>query len=282
MVAGYQSYTCGMPAWPPMHPPAIRPVALVTGAAKRLGRVTALRLAADGWRVAVHHRQSAVEAQGLVAQIQGHGGQAQAFALDLDQLPADDGLDAWWQGLEAALGPVGLLVNNAARFEFDLATTATQESLECHLRSNLVAPIRLIQALHRSCMRSPPETPNPMAVVINLLDQKLVNPNPDFFGYTISKAGLDHATRLMAQALAPKLRVLSVSPGISLPSAGQTDEAFARAHQETPLGGSSTADEVADAVAWLARARAVTGANLLVDGGQHLRPSERDVLFTTQ
>ena len=261
-----------------------RPVALVTGGAKRLGQAIALRLAEDGWQLAIGHRASATEAQALARQITDAGGVATTVALDLDTLGDDAALDAWWNDLETQLGAVGLLVNNAARFEFDLANTATPASLSRHLTTNLMAPIRLTQALHRACGRAAEQDHGvmPMAAVINLLDQKLVNPNPDFFSYTVSKAALEHATRLMAQALAPALRVLGVSPGISLPSADQTQAEFERAHQETPLGQSSTAQEVAEAVAWLAQARAVTGTTVLVDGGQHLSPSARDVMFTTR
>jgi len=117
--------------------------------------------------------------------------------------------------------------------------------------------------------------------VVNLLDQKLWNPNPDFLSYTLSKAALESATGLLARALAPQLRVLGVAPGITLPAAGQTDDGFAAAHRANPLGRGSTPDDIAAAVVYLANAPAVTGTTLLVDGGQHLLPTTRDIMFLT-
>ncbi|MGZ8982105.1 MAG: SDR family oxidoreductase, partial [Burkholderiaceae bacterium] len=119
-------------------------------------------------------------------------------------------------------------------------------------------------------------------VVINLLDQKLANPNPDFLSYTLSKAALQEATTLLAMALAPKVRVVGVAPGLTLLSADQTAAGFERAHARTPLGRSSTPADIAQAVAYLAKAGAVTGTTLLVDGGQHLVASTRDVMFLTE
>jgi NAD(P)-dependent dehydrogenase (short-subunit alcohol dehydrogenase family) len=137
----------------------------------------------------------------------------------------------------------------------------------------------LTQQLHQFLAAGHTKNDNPAGVVIHLLDQKLVNPNPDFFSYTLSKAALLEATRLCAAALAPVLRVVAVAPGITLPSADQTEAEFEKAHAMTPLGASSRPHEIADAVVWLARARAVTGTMLLVDGGQHLSPLPRDVMM---
>ncbi|MGA1528114.1 MAG: SDR family oxidoreductase, partial [Burkholderiaceae bacterium] len=117
------------------------------------------------------------------------------------------------------------------------------------------------------------------AVIVNILDQKLANPNPDFFSYTLSKAGLLEATRLMAKSLAPACRVVGLAPGFTLPAEGQSEKAFQEAHKISPLGASSRPDEIAEAVCWLAKARAVTGSTLFVDGGQHLIASNRDLQF---
>ncbi len=144
------------------------------------------------------------------------------------------------------------------------------------MRVNLAAPLLLAQALHRSLARGR------HGVVINILDQKLFNPNPDFLSYTLSKAALLSATTLLAQALAPKLRVVGIAPGISLPSGGQSRREFEKAHARTPLGRSSTPDDIASAVCFVAEARAITGSVLLVDGGQHLVPTARDVMFLTR
>jgi NAD(P)-dependent dehydrogenase (short-subunit alcohol dehydrogenase family) len=144
------------------------------------------------------------------------------------------------------------------------------------MRSNVAAPVLLAQALHAAL------TGNDRGVVINLLDQKLWNPNPDFLSYTLSKAALGEATRLLAMALAPKVRVVGVAPGITLPSGNQSDDGFAAAHARTPLGRSSQPEDVAAAVVFLAKAQAITGTRLLVDGGQHLAGSPRDVMFLTE
>jgi NAD(P)-dependent dehydrogenase (short-subunit alcohol dehydrogenase family) len=119
-------------------------------------------------------------------------------------------------------------------------------------------------------------------VVINLLDQKLFNLNPDYLSYTLSKAALATATTLLARSLAPKLRVVGLAPGLTLPSADQTKADFAKAHARTPLGRSSTPDDLAAAVCFVANAPAITGTTLVVDGGQHLLPTERDVMFLTR
>ena len=120
------------------------------------------------------------------------------------------------------------------------------------------------------------------AVVINLLDQKLFNLNPDFLSYTLSKSALQTATTVLAQALAPKVRVVGVAPGLTLVSGKQTEEGFAKAHRMTPLGRSSTLDDIANAVCFAAENQSITGTTLLVDGGQHLLPLQRDVMFVAK
>ena len=142
--------------------------------------------------------------------------------------------------------------------------------------ANVAAPILLAQALHAATPR------DAEAVVINLLDQKLYNLNPDYLSYTLSKAALHTATTMLAQALAPTVRVVGVAPGITLVSGDQSEDGFAKAHQATPLGQSSRPHDIVDAVVYLAGARAVTGTTLLVDGGQHLMPLPRDVMFLTK
>ncbi|MEO7493692.1 MAG: SDR family oxidoreductase, partial [Massilia sp.] len=137
-------------------------------------------------------------------------------------------------------------------------------------------PVLLAQALHAATLEGE------QAVVINLLDQKLYNLNPDFLSYTLSKAALHTATTLLAQALAPKVRVVGVAPGLTMVSGEQTDDGFAKAHTVTPLGQSSTPQDIVDAVCYVASARALTGTTLLVDGGQHLMPLARDVMFLTK
>jgi NAD(P)-dependent dehydrogenase (short-subunit alcohol dehydrogenase family) len=166
-------------------------------------------------------------------------------------------------------------VNNASLFDYDDAAGFSQARLDAHMHANLAAPILLAQALHAATKEGA------QAVVINLLDQKLFNLNPDFLSYTLSKAALHSATTMLAQALAPKVRVVGVAPGITLVSGEQSAQGFAAAHGVTPLGKSSTPEDIAGAVCFLAEAPAITGTTLIVDGGQHLIPLPRDVMFLT-
>ena len=278
MLGGYQSYTCGMANDPS------KGLALITGAGRRLGAEIARQLAMQGWAVALHCHRSRQEADAVAASINEGGGLAGVYTANLDDLANQpDGLSSanarnWLAGMESDLQrPIQLLVNNASRFEVDNPADANGVGLVAHYKTNLVAPMLLTQALF--ALRSGDQANEPSACVVNLLDQKLENLNPDFFSYTLSKAALLTATTLMAKSFAPVLRVVGVSPGITLPSADQTRAEFERTHRMTPLGASSTPQDIAQAIAWLASAKAITGVNLLVDGGQHLIPSDRDVMF---
>jgi NAD(P)-dependent dehydrogenase (short-subunit alcohol dehydrogenase family) len=248
------------------------PVALVTGAGRRIGRAIALGMAAAGWDVAVHYRHSATEADEVVAAIRALGRRAVALHADLAEEAAVRALPGQAVHL---LGRLDCIVNNASLFEYDKAEAFSPTLLATHMQSNVAAPLLLAQELHALT------ADGAQAVVINLLDQKLYNLNPDFLSYTLSKAALHTATTLLAQALAPKLRVVGVAPGITLVSGDQSDAGFAQAHTATPLGRSSTPQDIVDAVCYAAQARALTGTTLLVDGGQHLVPLGRDVMFLT-
>ncbi|CUI06683.1 SDR family oxidoreductase [Massilia sp. P8910] len=252
---------------------ARQPVALVTGAGRRIGRAIALGLARAGWDVALHYRSSEAEAREVAAAIGALGRRAALLQCDL----ADEaGVRALLPRAAAELGPVGCVVNNASQFDYDSAADFSPALLASHMQTNVAAPILLARALHAA-------TPaGEQAVVINLLDQKLYNLNPDFLSYTLSKAALHTATSMLAQALAPTVRVVGVAPGITMLSGEQTEAGFARAHRATPLGQSSTPDDIVAAVCYLAGARAVTGTTLVVDGGQHLMPLARDVMFLTK
>ena len=247
--------------------------ALVTGAARRIGREIALALARDGWDIAVHYATSRDEALATVQEIEALGRRAVAVNRDL---AVEAGVRSLLAECAHDLGDVTCVVNNASLFEYDDATSFSTEYLLRSMRSNVAAPVLLAQGLHATL----PD--DEWGVVINLLDQKLWNPNPDFLSYTLSKAALAEATRLLAMALAPKVRVVGIAPGITLPSGDQTEAGFERAHARTPLGRSSQPDDVAAAVVFLARAHAITGTTLLVDGGQHLVASPRDVMFLTE
>lgn len=256
---------------PPRHSAqAVPRVALVTGAGRRLGREVALGLARAGWDVAVHYGRSSGDALATVDEILALGRRAVAVQADLEDETATSSM---FDAARLALGPVGCLVNNASRFDFDRPEAFGYGALEAHLRPNLAAPLLLARRLHEAL------APGECGVVINLLDQKLENLNPDFFSYTLTKAALAAATRMMAMAFAPRVRVVGVSPGITLVSGDQTQAGFERAHRMTPLGASSSPRDIVDAVVFLAQAPAITGVNLAVDGGQHLMPLSRDVMY---
>jgi NAD(P)-dependent dehydrogenase (short-subunit alcohol dehydrogenase family) len=248
-------------------------IALVTGAGKRIGRAIALALARDGWDVAVHYATSRKEALATVEDIQALGRRAVAVNRDL---AVERGVRSLLAECAEELGAVTCVVNNAAIFEYDSPARFKPDLLVKHMKLNTAAPVLLAQGLHASL------GDGQHGVVVNLLDQKLANPNPDFLSYTLSKSALAYATIVLAQALAPKVRVVAVAPGVTLQSTHQTELGFSAAHQQTPLGRSSSPEDIGQAVVYLANAQAVTGATLLVDGGQHLAPSARDVMFLTE
>ena len=256
-----------------------RPVVLVTGAARRLGRAMALDLAAHGFDVAVHYRGSAAEAHATIAELQALGAQAHAFQADLSDEAACRALvpavAAYFQRLDA-------VVNSASTFEYDNPATFSGASMEKHWRANTAPAILLAQALHAHLGGCNDERADRTGCVVNLLDQKLWNPNPDYFSYTLSKAALQAATVMLAQALAPRARVCGVAPGVTMVSGPMNDDEFAAAHKMTPLERSSTPQDIARAVRFLIESPAITGTTLLVDGGQHLAAQPRDVLYLAQ
>lgn len=240
---------------------------LVTGSARRLGRAIALELAAAGWQVAVHYRSSEDEARQTVADCAAHA-PAHAFAADLSDEAA---VGALIPAVVDHFGSVDAVVNNASVFEHDAVGSFSQASLAAHMATNTAAPILLAQALHaHACARSA------SGAVVNLLDQKLWNPNPDFLSYTLSKAALEAATTLLAQALAPQLRVVGVAPGLTLTSHLLSQDKFEALHKLSPLGRSSTPQDVAATVRFALENASITGTTLLVDGGQHLMKFDRD------
>jgi len=246
---------------------------LVTGAGKRLGREIALTLARDGWNVAVHYRQSATEAEATAQACEAAGGPGARAACFHADLADSASVQALMPAVASHFGQVEAVVNSASLFENDSAQSFNPAAMEDHWRTNTAAPVMLAQALHTHLHDSGSEREG---VVVNLLDQKLWNLNPDFFSYTLSKSALETATTLLAMALAPRLRVVGVAPGLTLTSHMLTDEQFARLHRLSPLGRSSTPQDVADTVAFALKNRSITGTTLLVDGGQHLMRFERD------
>jgi NAD(P)-dependent dehydrogenase (short-subunit alcohol dehydrogenase family) len=248
---------------------------LVTGAAKRLGREIALALAQDGWQVAVHYRDSLEDATKTVADCARLAGASAAFRANLANETAVRNL---LPSVIEEFGRVDAVVNSASTFEHDTAESFTFASLEKHMRSNAGAAILLAQALSQHILGrcALPGAESVRGVVVNLLDQKLWNPNPDFMSYTLSKAALEAANTMLAMALAPQLRVVGVAPGLTLTSHMLTPEKFEALHKMSPLGRSSTAADVAATVKFAIDNQSITGTTLLVDGGQHLMKFERD------
>lgn len=254
----------------PAATPATRRVVLVTGAAARIGRCIAEHLAAQGWSVAVHYRSSREAAETTVAALRADGHDARSFAADL----ADEAqCEALLPAVHDAFGRVDAVVNNASLFEHDDVASFSVAAMESHWRANTAPAILLARALHKLVGTAGG------GCVVNVLDQKLWNPNPDYLSYTLSKAALQCATTLLAQALAPTVRVCGVAPGVTLLSGEMNDAEFEASHTMTPLGRSSTPEDVARAVHFLLQSPAITGTTLLVDGGQHLKPQPRDVMF---
>jgi len=240
---------------------------LVTGAARRLGRSIALELAAAGWQVAVHYRGSRAEAEQTAADCGRHAA-AEAFAADL---AVEGEARALLPRVVQRFGQLDAVVNNASRFEHDSAASFGYAALAEHVAANAAAPVVLAQELAAHLAQRQAQ-----GAVVNLLDQKLWNPNPDFFSYTLSKAALEAATTLLAQALAPQLRVVGVAPGLTLTSHMLSPEKFEQLHKLSPLGRSSTPEDVARAVRFALENGSITGTTLLVDGGQHLMKFDRD------
>lgn len=236
---------------------------LVTGGAKRLGAAIGRRLAADGWRVAVHYGTSRGEAEALAAEIGGV-----AVAGDL----SDPTIGGWLlTDAERALGgPLTGLVNSASVFEFD-RPGGDPALLARLMQVNLAAPSALAADLAARAKGD--------AAVVNLLDQKVANLNPDFFSYTCTKLALEGATTMMAQAFAPRVRVNAVAPGLTLASGDQSPAEFAAAARKNLLERPVGAEAVAEAVSYLLRAESVTGQTLFVDGGQRFLKRNGDVMF---
>lgn len=262
-----------------MPPTTPAPVVLVTGAAKRLGREIALALAVGGWRVAVHYRSSKQDAVDTAAACASIQGEADLFDADLAD---ENAVKRLLPRVLEHFGQVDAVVNSASTFEQDDAASFSFASLEKHLRSNTAAPILLAQALYAHLASRNARGENAVrGAVVNLLDQKLWNQNPDFLSYTLSKAALEAANTMLSMALAPLVRVVGVAPGLTLTSHLLSDAQFEALHKLSPLGRSSTPTDVAATVKFALENQSITGTTLLVDGGQHLMKFERDFSLMT-
>ncbi|TKW67379.1 MAG: SDR family oxidoreductase [Paracoccus denitrificans] len=244
-------------------------VALVTGGARRLGRAMALALAEDGLDVAIHCHSSGPDAQALAEEIRSKGVRVEVFTADLLNLDMAEGLVA---RVAARMGQVSVLVNNASIFEHDDICSATRDSWDRHIGSNLRAPFILAQSF--AAQAAPAGThageAEATGLIVNMIDQRVLKPTPQFITYSIAKAALWDMTQMLAQALAPAIRVNAIGPGPTLQGARQTAEDFARQRRATILERGADASDVTDALLYFLRARAVTGQLICVDGGQHL------------
>jgi NAD(P)-dependent dehydrogenase (short-subunit alcohol dehydrogenase family) len=256
-----------------------KPMALVTGAGRRLGRAMALHLAGRGHDVAVHYNASAHEAEAVAEEIRAIGQKAVAIGADLLDEEAMAALLP--RAAEALGGPVTVLVNNASIFEHDTLETATPESWNRHIGSNLRAPFVLTQAFARQCpdpVADENGEPQAQGLVVNMIDMRINKLTPEFMTYTIAKMGLWAFTRTAAQALGPKARVNAIGPGPTMQGARQTAEHFRRQRDATILRRGADPEGIVRALDYFLDARAVTGQILCVDGGQHLAWQTPDVL----
>ena len=233
--------------------------ALITGAARRIGRAIATHLASEGWDIAIHYNTSRAEALSLQDEVRAAGCECALYAADLNAAAAADRLV---EQCVRDFPHASLLVNSASVFKRDTIATLSPELWDEQLRINALAPILLTRAFHRLSAAQ--------NCVINMLDQKVTNATPDFFSYTISKLALHNATRMMAMSLWPKTRVNGIAPGIVLRSGDQTEEQFRAVKNRTPLGIGPSLQEICRAAALLADTPSITGQVITIDGGRHL------------
>lgn len=241
---------------------------LITGAAKRIGRQMALDLADDGWDVAVHCDQSIEDANEVAILIRAKGRKAVVVQGDL----AEDGIaEKLIVKSVEGIGPLTALINNASIFEIDKVGDITSDSWQRHQDINLRSPVMLAQAFAKQL----PTTEH--GNIINIIDQRVWKLNPRFFSYTMSKSGLWTATRTLAQALAPRIRVNAIGPGPALPSVRMSQEDFAKQESLTLLGRGTSPEEISQAAKFILSQPALTGQMIALDGGQHLVWQTADV-----
>jgi NAD(P)-dependent dehydrogenase (short-subunit alcohol dehydrogenase family) len=239
--------------------------AIVTGGAKRIGAALSRALAADGWHVLIHYNRSHAEAEALAAEL----GSASIVQADLADPGAADSIMAGLEGLP----PMRMLLNNASRFVFDDIGTVDLGSWDAHQAINLRAPAFLAQAFAARAEGG---------LIVNLLDAKLAQPNPDFFSYTVSKIGLAGLTELLARALAPRFRVCGIAPSVTLVSGEQSDANFAAVHRLNALGTGVETSDIVAALRFIVASPTLTGQTITIDAGQRFLSLPRDVQFLEQ
>jgi NAD(P)-dependent dehydrogenase (short-subunit alcohol dehydrogenase family) len=245
-------------------------IVLITGAARRVGATIARVLAADGWKVIVHYNRSEAEAVALAEDIRRDGGECDTVHADMASRTDVENL---MQRCVELHGSLSCLINNASVFYYDDIASVSWESLHDHLASNLVAPVILCRDFVRQF-----EGPGD-GCIINILDQKIANLNPDFLSYTIGKVGLSGLTETLAMALAGRIRVCGIAPGLALISGKQTQASFEQAWQAPPLHRSTTPHEIATCVQYILTSPSMTGTTIFLDGGESLAGRARDVAF---
>ncbi|WP_439149255.1 SDR family oxidoreductase [Sulfitobacter sp.] len=252
--------------------------ALVTGAGARLGRAMALYLGDRGFDVAVHYNTSSDGADEVVAQLAAKG--QRGVAVQADLLNENETQSLFPRALEALGGPITCLINNASIFEHDTVTTATEESWDRHIGSNLRAPFVLTQAMAAQGLVADIDDrgePRGSGLIVNMLDQRVRKLTPEFMTYTIAKMGLWAMTQTTAQALAPSVRVNAIGPGPTLKGAKQTEDHFANQRARVILERGANPEDISAALGYFLDAPSVTGQLLCTDGGQHLAWRTPDV-----
>ena len=250
-----------------------RGTVLVTGGAKRIGKTISTLLASEGYSIAIHYNKSEKEATKLSNSIKVNGGRSDIFHANLLD---PDSVSSLISKVVLSLGPVTGLVNNASMFAYDDILTLESNMWDEHMNVNAKAPVLLIKELLNVTKNGS------RACVVNILDQKVANPSPDYLSYTASRYALLGLTDALARGLAPKIRVNAVAPGHTMPSEEQSETGFKKAQSESPLGFGPNSQDIAEAVSFLINARAVTGQIIFVDAGERFLSRKRDVLFETE
>ena len=244
--------------------------AIVTGAAKRIGAGIAMALSSQGWFVYLHYNSSSEEAKEVLYEIKSSGGNGKLINMDLSYPDCGEQII---NQIDKAAPPVELLINNAARFEYDNISNINSVSLDQHFFANVRGPILLSKAFFELVKKGQ------QGCVINILDNKIFALNPDYLSYTISKAALQCATETFAMAMAPHVRVNGIAPGITLESGGQGESSFQKGQKMSPIGKVSSVEDIIKALFFIVDTTSLNGHIITIDGGQRLQKLDRDVAF---
>ena len=244
--------------------------AIITGAAKRIGARIAKALGNEGWFVYLHYNSSSREAKKVLHEIKSSGGNGQLIKMDLSHPDCGEQII---NQIDCTAPPVELLINNAAKFEYDDISTVNSISMDQHFFANVRGPMLLSKAFFELI------TKGQQGCVINVLDNKIFALNPDYLSYTISKAALQCATETLAMAMAPHIRVNGIAPGITLESGGQGDISFRKGQKMSPIGKVSSVEDIIKAVLFIVNTTSINGHIITIDGGQKLQKLDRDVAF---